>query len=334
MRTVVIGTTAAALVALAAGSAASQTLIRVASFTPEGAVGVQNVMIPWMEAVQEELGDQVELVGFWGGSLGPNPFDQYELVRDGVIDVAWVLPGYTPGQFADLQVTELPFTVESGVEGSVVAWRLYQTGILSGFEDVHVLTAWTPDVTNIHLVDPVDSLEALEGTSLRTAGATQAIFVEAIGAAPQTLGSVEANEAMGRGTIDGQLQGWTGMNTFGGFAVSNGAYRVPLGASPFVLLMNKDLWESLSPDVQEVMMRHGGESLAARGGEAYDRITLGIVERQVADGYVVHEADADDIARYQEAYGEVYDRWIAENPNGEAIFTTYMELIADYRAGN
>lgn len=334
MRNVVIGTTAAALVALAAGGAASQTLIRVASFTPEGAVGVQNVILPWMEAVQEELGDQVEMVGFWGGSLGPNPFDQYELVRDGVIDVAWVLPGYTPGQFADLQVTELPFTVESGVEGSIVAWRLFETGILTGFEDVHVVTAWTPDVTNIHLVDPAESLEALEGTSLRTAGATQAIFVEAIGAAPQTLGSVEANEAMGRGTIDGQLQGWTGMNTFGGFAVSNGAYRVPLGASPFVLLMNKDLWESLSPTVQEVIMRHGGESLAARGGQAYDRITQGIVEEQVADGYVIHQADADDIARYQGAYGEVYDRWIAENLNGQEIFDTYMQLIAEYRAGN
>lgn len=334
MRNIVIGTTMAALVALTAGTALAQTLIRVASFTPEGAVGVQNVMIPWMEAVQAELGDQVELVGFWGGALGPNPFDQYELVRDGVIDVAWVLPGYTPGQFADLQVTELPFTVESGVEGSIIAWRLFETGMLSGFDDVHVLTAWTPDVTNIHLTEPVDSLEALDGASLRTAGATQAMFVEAIGAAPQTLGSVEANEAMGRGTIDGQLQGWTGMNTFGGFAVSNGAYRVPLGASPFVLLMNKDLWESLSPDVQEVMMRHGGEGLAARGGAAYDRITLGIVERQLADGYEVFEASADDIAGYQDAHGEVYARWIAETPNGQAIFDTYLSLIADYRAGN
>ena len=77
-----------------------------------------------------------------------------------------------------------------------------------------VLTVWAPDVTNIHLTEPVESLSELDGTSLRTAGATQAIFVDAIGAAPQTLGSTEANEAMGRGTIDGQLQGWTGMRTW------------------------------------------------------------------------------------------------------------------------
>ncbi|MEQ8367470.1 MAG: hypothetical protein RIB61_12240, partial [Roseicyclus sp.] len=67
------------------GAATAQTTIRVASFTPEGAVGVQHVMIPWMEAVQEELGDSVEMVPFWGGALGPSPFEQYDLVRDGVI---------------------------------------------------------------------------------------------------------------------------------------------------------------------------------------------------------------------------------------------------------
>lgn len=104
-------------------------------------------------------------------------------MRDGVVDVAWVLAGYTPGQFPQLQVTELPFTVESGEEASVVAWRLHEAGLVEGIDDVHVLTLWTPYVTNIHLTDePVDGLEDLKGTALRTAGATQAMFVETIGA--------------------------------------------------------------------------------------------------------------------------------------------------------
>lgn len=329
---------AAAAVALTVGSvgiqpAAAQTTIRVASFTPEGAVGVTYLMKPWMERVQEELGDQVEMLGFWGGSLGPNPFDQFDLVRDGVVDVAWVLAGYTPGQFPQLQVTELPFTVASAEEASVVAWRLHEEGLIQGIEDVHVLTLWAPDVTNIHLLEPADGLSDLEGTSLRTAGQTQALFVEAIGAAPQTLGSVEANEAMQRGTIDGQLQGWTGMNTFGGFAVSNAAYRVPLGASPFLLLMNKDLWESLPADVQEVMMRHAGEALAAEGGQAYDRLTQEIIAAQEAEGYAIATADEEDILNYQQAFGdEVYERWVAETENGAEVLETYLRLIQEYRA--
>lgn len=325
-------TAAAALLAIAATGASAQTTIRVASFTPEGAVGVRFVMKPWMEAVQAELGDKVELVPFWGGALGPNPFDQFDLVRSGVVDVAWILPGYTPGQFPQTGVTELPFSVESGEEGSVVLWRLYEAGLIDGLEDVHVLTAWTPDITHIHLLNPVDGLEDLAGASLRTAGSTQAMFVEAIRAAPQTLGSVEANEAMQRGTIDGQLQGWTGMQTFGGFSVAKAAYRVPLGASPFFMLMNKQLWDSLPQDVQEVMMKHGGEALAASGGRAYDRLTTEIVEAQRAKGYQIVDASEEAIEGYQEQYSGIYEAWASSTPKGRETLDTYLRLIEEYRA--
>ena len=314
--------------------AAAQTTIRVASFTPEGAVGVRFVMKPWMEAVEAELGERVNMIPFWGGALGSNPFDQFDLVRNGVVDVAWVLSGYTPGQFPQINVTELPFAVASGEEASVVGWRLVEQGLVDGLDDVHVLTFWTPDITNVHLRAPVEGLEDLRGTALRTAGATQAMFVEMIGAAPQVLGSVEANEAMQRGTIDGQLQGWTGMQTFGGFAVSDVTYRVPLGASPFFLLMNKELWDSLDADVQEVMMRHGGEALARSGGRAYDDLTREIIERRLGEGHTVIDATPEKIAQYQETHGALYENWAAGTPDGPEVFNTFLQLIEEYRAGN
>lgn len=328
--------TGVAVAAILVGTTATaqEISVRVGSFTPEGAVGVQNVMIPWMEAVEEELGDRIELTGYWGGTLGPDPFAQYELVRDGVIDVAWILPGYTPGQFPQLQITELPFAVQSGEEASTVAWRLYETGLLDGFDDVHVLSIWTPDITNIHLLEPIESLADLEGEALRTAGATQALFVEAINAAPQTLGSVAANEAMSRGTIDGQLQGWTGMRTFGGFEVANASYVVPLGASPFLLLMNQDLWNSLPEDVQEVMMRHAGEGLGAYGGGRYDAITEDIMAGQAEDpDYTITVASPEDIAVYAEQYSAVHEQWIEANENGQEIYDTFMRLLDEYRSG-
>ncbi|MCC6007665.1 MAG: TRAP transporter substrate-binding protein [Rhodobacteraceae bacterium] len=312
----------------------AQTMIRVASFTPEGAVGVRFVMKPWMEAVQEELGDRVNMVPFWGGALGPNPFDQFDLVRSGVVDVAWVLSGYTPGQFPQIDITELPFGVASGEEASVVGWRLLQEGLVDGLDDVHVLTFWTPDITNIHLRAPIEGLGNLRGTALRTAGSTQAMFVESIGAAPQVLGSVEANEAMGRGTINGQLQGWTGMNTFGGFAVSDVSYRVPLGASAFFMFMNKDLWDSLDADVQEVMMRHGGEALARSGGLAYDQLTLDIIERRKGEGHTVIDPSEEALDAYREAAAPIYDAWKANTPNGPEVFAAFQRLLEEYRAEN
>ncbi|NBB84470.1 MAG: hypothetical protein GVY28_13845 [Alphaproteobacteria bacterium] len=324
---------AAGVLIAASLPAAAQQTIRVASFTPEQAVGVQNVMIPWMEAVQAEVGDQVDLQGFWGGALGRDPFAQFDLVRSGVIDVAWILVGYTPGQFPALGVTELPFALSSGEECSVVGWRLHEEGLVGGLDGVHAITIWAPDVTNIFTEEPIDELADLEGMRLRTAGSTQALFVEAIGALPETLGSTEANEAMMRGTVDGMLQGWTGMNTFGSFEVTGAGHRVPLGCSAFLLLMNQDTWDGLPGDVQDVMMKHGGEGLARAGGAAYDRITLDIIERQEAAGYGVGVPDDATIDGYAEQYGqEVYDAWAAETPNGEAVLDAFFRLIEEYRA--
>lgn len=328
-----IGTAGIALTVAATASAQDAQTIRVASFTPEQAVGVRNVIIPWMEAVEAEVGDQVDLQGFWGGALGRDPFAQFDLVKNGVVDAAWILVGYTPGQFPQLSVTELPFALSSGEECSVVGWRLHEEGLIQGLDDVHAITIWAPDVTNIFTEEPIEDLSELEGMRLRTSGSTQALFVEAIGALPETLGSTESNEAMMRGTIDGMLQGWTGMNTFGSFEVTGAGYRAPLGCAAFLLLMNGDTWDSLPADVQDVMMKHGGEALARSGGQAYDAATQEIIDRVSAEGYGVVEPDQATIDAYADRYGQqIYDTWAAQTDNGDAVLEAFFRLIEEYRA--
>lgn len=334
MRNILYSLGAAGLMLTAASAYAQDPItIRVASFTPEQAVGVQNVLIPWMEGVEAELGDRVDMQGYWGGSLGRDPFAQYDLVANGVVDAAWILVGYTPGQFPELSITELPFVLRSAEEASVVAWRLHEQGYLSGIDDVHVITIWAPDATNIFTDEPISDLAELEGMRLRTSGSTQALTVEAIGALPETLGSTESNEAMMRGTIQGMLQGWTGMQTFGSFEVTGAGYRVPFGMAAFLLLMNGDVWDSLPADVQEVMMAQGGETLARAGGIAYDEATQRIIDAQEAAGYAVVVPDDETVNGYADAYGQaVYDAWIGQYDNGQEVFDAFMSIIEEYRA--
>ena len=82
-----------------AGGASAAELVKVASFVSPKSIGVTKVIKPWMEKVRVDIGSSAELKGFWGGSLGKSPVKQYELVKNGVADVAWILPGYTAGQF-------------------------------------------------------------------------------------------------------------------------------------------------------------------------------------------------------------------------------------------
>lgn len=322
----------AGLAALWGAQGHAQEVIRVASFTPEQAVGVRFVMKPWMEAVQADAGDKVTMQGFWGGSLGRNPFKQYELVRDGIVDVAWVLTAYTPGQFSQLQVMELPFGVKTGEEASVVGWRLFEQGNLKGFEDIKIITVWNAEPAVIHTVKPIDSLDQVKNLRLRTVGSVQGKFVEALGGAPQAMSSTEANEAAMRGAIDGLVQGWTGMRTFKSFQVVNGSFDVPFGAFPFLLVMNKAKWESLPPDVQAAIMKHGGEGLARQGGQAYDRISKEIQQEKEADpDYTVIRPAASDLTADKVPYKKVHEQWVADTEDGQRVYDLYMKILDEYR---
>ena len=59
----------------------AQELVKVGTFVPEQSVGVSRVIKPWMESVSADVGEDVKLQGFWGGTLGKSPFKQFELVQ-------------------------------------------------------------------------------------------------------------------------------------------------------------------------------------------------------------------------------------------------------------
>jgi TRAP-type C4-dicarboxylate transport system substrate-binding protein len=103
--------------------------LRIGTYVPERSVGVQSVLVPWIEAVEAETAGEVSFTRYWGGSLGRNPYAQYELVRRGVLDLAWVLPGYTAGQFPQMGVVELPFLASDAESASVALWRIYSEGL-------------------------------------------------------------------------------------------------------------------------------------------------------------------------------------------------------------
>ena len=70
-----------------------------AVFTPDSEVTFRTVMKPFAETVQRETNNAVVFDLFPNGALGRNPGQQPQMVLDGVADVAWVIPSYSPGRF-------------------------------------------------------------------------------------------------------------------------------------------------------------------------------------------------------------------------------------------
>ncbi len=318
----------------ASGAQAQTTTVRIASFVPEQSFGVSKVIKPWMEAVQAEVGDKVRLQGFWGGTLGKDPFKQFELVKNGVADVAWVLPGYTPGQFPEMQIFELPFVFKTALEAGVTGWRLHQKGMLSGLEDVHVITVFASEPSNLWMREPIQSLDDLKGKKIRSAGAVQARWLEAFGATPETMDSPVMNEMLNRGTLDGAIQGATGMKTYKSLQLVKQHHAVPVGVIPFLLVMNKNTWAKLPEDVKAAMMKHGGEASARRAGEAYEQAGKDIrVENDNAGAIKVVEPTPAQAAAYEAKTEPVNAWWAEKTPKGKAVLDETQAILKAIRSG-
>jgi len=315
-----------------AAHAQSAPLVKVATFVPEQSVGVARAIKPWMLATQKDVGTKARFQGFWGGSLGKDAFKQFDLVRAGVADVAWILPGYHGRQFEDMQLFELPFLFENATEAALVGWELCQKKMLRGLEDVHLVGFFASEVSNVWLANPLKSLDELKGKKIRSVGAVHAEWLKAMGASAETMDSPEMNEGLQRRTLDGVIQSWSGMRTFKTLPLVRQNQLAPVGVIPFLLLMNRKTFDGLPKDVQDAVMKNGGTDFARTAGAAYEGVGQEIRAGIEKEGRIqlVKLTDADK-ARYAERSQVVHKWWIQKSPNGEKIYAETLSILKRIR---
>src|SRR4030095_3192206 len=97
-----------ALIATGAALVAAPTLLRMRSakaadvtlrlhhFLPPTSTVHTRLLDPWTKKVAELSGGKVEIQIFPSMQLGGKPPELYDQAKDGVVDIVWTLPGYTP----------------------------------------------------------------------------------------------------------------------------------------------------------------------------------------------------------------------------------------------
>jgi len=252
--------------------AAAENTLRIGSYINARSIGISQVIRPWADAVQAETDNAVTIVEYWGGSLGKSPAKQFELVKSGVLDIAWILPGYTPGQFPEMGLFELPFLFDTALEAATVGWQLYDAGLLTGFDGVRLIGFFSTAPNGLFMRRSIDTPLAMDGYKIRAVGAIHSDWLNTLGAAAQTMSAIDMNQALDRDIVDGGIQGWSGMRTFGSFPLVEQAWDIPVGMTPFLLLINEESWQRQPASVQHAMLHHGGLRIARNSGRAYAAI--------------------------------------------------------------
>ena len=333
---------AAGALALAASfsapaNAQDPVVLKFASFTsPQGKLNAEGIP-KFIKLVEEASEGTLKIEFYPGGTLGGSPAIQLKLVEDGVADIAQVVASYTPGRFPDLALFELPFLAENNVEGSIAAWRMYERGHLSGFENFHMLGFLESGPYGLHGTFPITDLESVAGKKIRAAGPVQGNIVESLGAVP--VGNITAPqiaESISRRLLDGTLMSVASLYSFRIADVADHHLnQIPMGSVSVIFPMNKEKYESLPPKAKAALDKYSGEWFSRMAGEVQQASQEEhMADLESSDEHTIHTLDDAQLAKWHEALDGVKSEWNKPNAKGVNLYSEVNGILDDIRAGN
>ncbi|MCW1931046.1 TRAP transporter substrate-binding protein [Pararhodobacter zhoushanensis] len=320
---------------IAAGSptvATAQQELRFTTSVPANSFIYANILEVWAQRVTDDSEGTITVRMFPAGTLGRDASGHLDMLRNGIVDLAYFIPGYTPGAMTEATIVELPNVVPSATVGSLAATQMVDNGSWTGqgMEGVKILGMFSTAPTLLTTSEPVTSLEDVANMNLRGAGPTLLASIEALGATPVGgLTAPQIAEALSRGLLDGTINEWVALTIFGISQTAHNHLNVNMGASAIMVGMNRQTYDSLPAAAQAAIDRNSGEAFARLWGEEFDaRIdAFRSAAEQDADRTFTTLSDEEQ-ARWAERLQTVTDHWIESTPNGQALYDAYVAAIA------
>ena len=273
---------AAATLGLAIGSmpaAAQEVTLRVHSFLPPVANPMKHWVTPWAQKIEKESNGRIKVQVFPSMQLGGKPEQLLTQVRDGVVDVAWALPGFTPGVMPKLEIFELPFLHRS-TNATVRSLQEYVAKHMKkDFEPYHVLLVHCHAGALFMTRDPINKVEDFKGMKLRAYSRTNSWILEALEAAPLQVALPELAPMLSKGTVTGSILPYeiapsVKMQDLTDYFTTLGPPQPRLSTSIFTFLMNKAKYESLPPDLKKIIDANSGPNLVDLAIKTWDEIEI------------------------------------------------------------
>jgi TRAP-type C4-dicarboxylate transport system substrate-binding protein len=327
---------AALLTAGIGGSAASAEPIKLklSLVTSDRALIYLGAVKPFVDAVNAEAKGLLEIEVFFSGALEKQPTLQPQLVADGGADLAFIFPGYTPERFYDNTVIELPGLFQDTREASLVYTRMIASGAIKGYDDYVVVAALSSPAESIHGRRPIDSIASLDGMTVRTNNATEAMAVRKLGMRPVPMPMNLVAEALSDGKIDSATAPLPMLFEFGVGRVSSYHYMLEISGAPLALVMNRKKFDGLPREAQDIIRKYSGEWPVAPYLHSYEASARQVIDQLESNPRrkVVQPSPADRAAA-EIVFKSVIDEWAAKAPANRQQLETARAEIARLRAG-
>jgi len=227
--------------------------------------------VEWGKEIEKRTNGRVKVDVLPGGTL--TPADKcYDGVEKGISDIGMSVFAYTRGKFPLMEVIDLPIGIKNGVVATRLINEFYEKFKPKELDGVKVMFLHAHGPGLLHTKTAVNRLEDLKGMKVRCTGLATKI-VTTLGGIPVAMPMGETYDALSRGVVDASMAPQESLNTWKWGEVvkfTTEDFGASYSTGMFVV-MNKDKWNSLPPDIQKIIERINDEYIE-KSGKGWDDI--------------------------------------------------------------
>lgn len=289
----------------------AEKIMRVGSWLPPKHTMNADVLPTWGKWIEEATEGRVTLkIEYPGG----HPKGMLDSVQDGVFDAAWTFHGYFPGRFKLTKIVELPNLGADAEAASIAHWRINEKYLAEAGEHKGVVLGalFTHGPGQIHLREPISSLEEMDGKKIRIGGGVQTDIANRLGVEGVAAPGSKVYEILSQGVADGVFMPMGEKRTLRLKEVAPFSVKFPHGMylGSFGVFLNEDFLASLDEKDRDAILAVSGEKLSGMAGKFWSEDAK--VGEQDARDYGNEILDASDemIAKFDELTADMESEWL------------------------
>jgi TRAP-type C4-dicarboxylate transport system substrate-binding protein len=250
-------------------NATAKTQLTYSNFFPPTHIQSQ-LAEAWIKEVESRTNGEITINYFPAGTLTKAP-QTYDGVVQGIADIGMTVLAYSRGRFPIAAAIDLPMGYTSGVQATSIANGVLEKFDPEEFKDTELMFLHAHGPGLLHTRDKeVRTLDDFKGLKIRGTG-TSGKVVAALGGSPVGKAMGETYQMLQKGVVDGSLHP---LETNKGWKVGEVVSYMTQNFSTaytttFAVFMNKDKWNSLTPEQQKIIREVNAE-FALKHGQAWD----------------------------------------------------------------
>ncbi|RNL85754.1 TRAP transporter substrate-binding protein [Halostreptopolyspora alba] len=269
------------------------------------------------DQMRERTDGRIDIQVMHGGQLGEEA-DVLEQVQMGAVEMTRVSTSPVSEIVDEFGVFALPYVFDDTEH----LWRFlegdYAQGMLDDVRDSGYvgLAYYEAGARNFYTTDePIESPDDLKGQDIRVLpGTVNVDMIEAMGGSGVTMDYGEVYSSLENGTITGAENNEPSYVSSGHYETAQYYTRDAHQRIPEILMVNADLFDSLSEEDQELMREVAQESIAEQRELWEAEVESSIAEMEDAGIEVIdvdtsefQEATADMVDEHRDEYADVLD---------------------------